>query len=97
MLPKGFEYRGVPKRCEYCGEQYMPNTIRQVYCTIQCNEKAKYKRRRDIRQKKGLCLQCGGKMDYPLRIKKSKEGKKTISYCSKCREKFREIKKRRVN
>jgi len=93
MMPEQFEYHGPPKRCPQCGEEFMPTTVRQVYCTAVCNERAKYIRRKDFRKKKGLYPQCGGTMDHPKRIG---SGKKTrgekISYCSVCREKFRKIK-----
>ena len=93
MMPEAFEYHGPPKRCPQCEEEFMPTTIRQVYCSSVCNEKAKYERRRAFREKKGLCLQCGGPMDHPQRIGSGKKtGKRTISYCSRCRERFRELK-----
>ncbi len=31
LLPKQFEYHGPPKKCPQCGEEFMPNTVRQVY------------------------------------------------------------------
>ncbi len=88
MLPEQFEYHGPPKRCPYCGSEFMPITVRQIYCTAQCNERAKYERKVKLRKKHGFCPQCGKEM-IPAEITKTgrKAGRKP-SYCLNCQKYF---------
>ncbi|MGD9552333.1 MAG: hypothetical protein AB7V60_04405 [Candidatus Caldatribacteriota bacterium] len=92
LLPKQFEYHGPPKKCPQCGEEFMPNTVRQVYCSEMCNEKAKYERRKKLREKKGLCPQCGGELIPGDVTKTGRKAGQRPSYCKKCQEYFRKKK-----
>lgn len=82
--------------CIEYGKSFAPLHSRQKFCSPACRERFKKRKIRLERKEKGLCPQCGRPMDYPVRIggpgSKSLE-KQRITYCSKCREKFREQKK----
>jgi len=81
------------KSCVVCGTSFAPERYDQIYCSPKCKERMKKRQQRLKRQKAGRCPQCGGPMDYPVRVGPGKAaGKQKISYCSRCREKFRERK-----
>lgn len=76
--------------CLECGKSFAPVNYRQKFCSPKCRDRFKARKYRLARQEKGLCPQCGGPMDYPIRIGKGKStGKQKISYCSRCREKWK--------
>ncbi len=77
------------KKCP-CGISFAPNNNRQKYHSRQCCDK--FKRQKYVLQRKleGKCPQCGREMDYPLVKKNFKNKRQTLSYCSKCRERFRQ-------
>ncbi|MGB9846162.1 MAG: hypothetical protein ACPLRH_01510 [Desulfotomaculales bacterium] len=82
--------------CVECGKSFAPVNINQKFCSEACRDRFKKRKLRLKRKEQGLCPQCGGPMDYPVRVggpgSKSPDRQK-ITYCSKCREKFREWKK----
>lgn len=79
--------------CIECGVTFAPRRKDQKCCSPPCKERFKKKRQRLRRQEAGLCPYCGMEMDYPVRI--GPGGGQKIKYCSRCRERFREIKKRK--
>jgi ribosomal protein S27AE len=93
LMPEQFVYHGPPKVCPQCGEMFMPNTVRQIYCSRSCNERAKYERRVKLRKKKGLCPQCGGELVLGEPKKTGRNAGNPPSYCIKCQEYFSERRK----
>lgn len=78
--------------CIECGKSFVPLNHRHKFCSLQCRERFKARKKRLKRQEQGLCPQCGKPMDYPIRIGKGKSTQKQkISYCSECRKKWQEI------
>lgn len=78
------------KQCPGCGKSFAPVSKRHKYCSTTCRYRLAQRLKRINRQTKGLCPQCGGPMDYPVRIGRGKSpGATKISYCSSCREKFK--------
>lgn len=77
------------RQCIECGVSFAPYNSRHKFCSSKCQARFKMRRRRLRRQERGLCPQCGGPMDYPVRIRPDRSGKQKISYCSRCREKWR--------
>jgi len=76
--------------CLECGLSFAPNNHRQKFCSPQCHARFYGRKRRLKRKEQGLCPQCGGPMDWPVRIGSGKRTKGSkISYCSKCREMFK--------
>ena len=94
-MPESFEYHGPPKKCPQCGVEFMPTTVRQVYCSTQCNERAKYERRTKLRENKGLCPQCGGELIPGEIAKVGRKAGQRPSYCAKCQAYFSLHKKRK--
>ena len=78
------------KQCIECGIAFAPIMARQKFCSPQCHARFYARKRRIKRKEQGLCPQCGGPMDWPIRIGSGRftRGPK-ISYCSKCREMFK--------
>jgi len=83
--------------CIECGKSFAPANAKQKFCSAACRDRFKKRRLRLKRKEQGLCPQCGGPMDYPVRIGPGSKtpGRQKITYCSKCREKFRNLKKQR--
>lgn len=75
-----------------CDRQFKPYSKIQKYCSPRCKEREKKRNLRMDREVKGLCLQCGGKMDNPSSPFLSKEHPK---HCSKCQEYFQKNHERR--
>ncbi len=88
-IPEGFLYKGPPKICPNCGIEFVPTTVRQIYCDKPCNEQAKYKARLERRKKKGLCPQCGGELTPGIPSKTERKAGNAPSYCVKCQEYFK--------
>lgn len=75
--------------CIECGKTFAPDRATAKFCSVRCRDRFKKRRQRLRRQEQGLCPQCGGPMDYPVRIGGPGKDKQKISYCAKCREKWR--------
>lgn len=67
-------------QAEDCGKMFLPKTYHQKFCSDTCRWRFHKQKLYTLRGKKGLCVQCGGKM-----IENEK-----ISYCSECKLYFRE-------
>ena len=96
LMPDQFEYHGPPKKCPQCGEEFMPTTVRQVYCSNKCNERAKYEKRRKLRKIKGLCPQCGGELIPGKITRTGRKAGQRPNYCAKCQEYFSKSKKSKL-
>lgn len=78
------------RNCITCGKSFAPAMHRQKYCTIQCRNRLRMQKKRLKRKEEGLCPQCGGLMDHPVRIGSgAKKGGFKISYCNRCRERWK--------
>jgi len=82
--------------CIECGKTFAPVSSRQKFCSRNCCDRFKKRKIKLARKEKGLCPECGGPMDYPIRIGKGKSTRKQkISYCSRCRDKWRQSHRRK--
>jgi hypothetical protein len=77
--------------CIECGKSFPPKDFRSKFCSDKCRYRFNKRKKRLQRKEEGRCPQCGGVMDYPVRIKGETVEKQKISYCSKCRERWKEI------
>lgn len=78
------------RHCLECGQVFAPVSVRHKFHTYNCMARFNARRKRMGRQEEGLCPQCGKPNDFPLRLKGSKSKGQRISYCSRCRERFRQ-------
>lgn len=74
-----------------CGISFAPKSGNQKYHSRQCCDRHKAQKYRLQRKLSGKCPQCGGEMDYHLTKYEYKDiNRPKLSYCSKCREYFKQ-------
>ncbi len=90
------EKKNMVKKCEYCGEEYISNNDRKMYCKTECLHTAiKIRRRKD--KVKRNCKYCGNEFETSHLIKmycndecyRKDKGIKEIDYSSKTGNKKR--------
>ncbi len=76
----------IERKCLWCGDPFVVERKEQRFCSRAHSWAHKQDRTRRERRIAGLCLQCGGKMDFPP---SRHQNKPHPQYCSKCQEYFR--------